>query len=147
MAAVAAGRIALAELDAALEAEQSFAVETTFSGKGYLARLRTARLAGWRIAVFYVGLDSPDLALQRVRMRVAAGGHDVAAEDIRRRYIRSLENLRAVVALADLVEVYDNSGPPSDAHRVARIEAGRLMTALADLPTWLSPFLGARPVG
>ena len=57
----------------------------------------------------YVCLNSPERSIQRVRERVAQGGHDVPDDDVRRRYGRSLRNLTAAVRLADQAVIYDNS--------------------------------------
>ena len=76
------------------------------------ARLGYRRLkaAGYRIAIFYFWLNSPQLAVRRVKLRVALGGHDVPADDVRRRYARSSANFIGLYApLADEWVVYDNS--------------------------------------
>jgi hypothetical protein len=57
----------------------------------------------------YICLDTPERSIQRVRERVAQGGHDVPDTDVRRRYIRSLLNLPAALSLAHQAMVYDNS--------------------------------------
>lgn len=57
----------------------------------------------------YVILNSPDLNVQRVRLRVAKGGHDVPEDKIRQRYAKSLEQLPWFFEHADRVFLYDNS--------------------------------------
>ena len=59
--------------------------------------------------LYYVGLDSPELAIQRVKNRVNDGGHGIDEATIRNRYNASLENLKEAVLLCDSVAVYDNS--------------------------------------
>ena len=68
-----------------------------------------ARQRGYQIELVYIRLSSPELALQRVAARVARGGHDVPAQDVIRRYARSLENLPRAMQLADKVTILDNS--------------------------------------
>lgn len=110
-AAVAAGRLMLAEIARLVRAGESFAFETTLSGVGHVARLRRMKRAGYRIEMVYLRLASPQLALRRIAMRVRQGGHAVPAEDVLRRFARSSENfVRVYRQLADAWTVYDNSG-------------------------------------
>ena len=92
-------------------ARTSFAFETTLSGIAYVARLRKWRAAGYRIEIAYLKIESPQLALKRIDARVKQGGHNVAREDVLRRFGRSWLNFeRLYRSLADAWWVYDNSG-------------------------------------
>jgi len=111
IAAVTAGRVFLAELDRLAAAKTSFAFETTLSGRGYAARLRTWKAAGYRIEIAYLRIASTELALKRIASRVRQGGHNVPKEDVIRRFERSWANFSRVYRpLADAWSVYDNSG-------------------------------------
>ena len=72
---------------------QSFAVETTLSGKGQVKLIRRARKAGYQVVLYFLWLPSPQESIHRVRQRVIKGGHHVTDKDIRRRYPRILHNL------------------------------------------------------
>ena len=110
IAAVAAGRVFLAELDRLARTRTSFAFETTLSGRTYASRLGKWKTAGYRVEIIYLKIDSPQLALKRIAARVKQGGHDVPREDVLRRFARSWTNFdRIYRSLADLWEVYDNS--------------------------------------
>jgi predicted ABC-type ATPase len=106
---VAAGREVIQRTRAYLRSGESFSIETTLSGGGYL-ETRQAAEQGF--------FGSADLRMhgpggrkhQRVRARFSLGGHDVPDEDVRRRYERSLANLAPAVALAHEAQLYDNSG-------------------------------------
>lgn len=74
---------------------QTFALESTLSGKTYIRLFRRARELGCEIELHYLWLSSADQAVARVRLRVKQGGHHVPAADIRRRFKRSLEHLLA----------------------------------------------------
>lgn len=114
IAAVAAGRVFLAELDRLARAKTSFAFETTLSGRTYAGRLRKWTAAGYRVEIVYLKIDSPQLALKRIAARVKQGGHDVPREDVLRRFARSWANFDGVYRpLADAWMVYDNSGSES----------------------------------
>ena len=89
IAAVAAGRVFLAELDRLAAARTSFAFETTLSGITYAARLRKWTAAGYRIEIAYLRIESPQLALKRIAARVNQGGHNVAREDVLSRLLKN----------------------------------------------------------
>ena len=111
LAALAAGRIFLRELDRLAKARADFAFESTLSGLTYLGRLKRWRAAGYRIEIVYLRLRSPRLALRRIAARVKQGGHDVPRADVLRRFNRSSINFeRSYKLLADTWSVYDNSG-------------------------------------
>lgn len=114
LAAFAAGRRLLEEAQALVAARESFAIESTLSGNTYVRLLRQARGQGCRFLLHYVRIDSAAQAVQRVRLRVLSGGHDVPEEDIRRRHERSLRHfLEDYLPLADEWGVWDNAVPPA----------------------------------
>jgi predicted ABC-type ATPase len=109
-AAIAAGRVFLAELDRLARTCESFAFESTLSGIGYVSRLKKMKQAGYRIEIVYLKVRSMRLALRRIAARVKQGGHDIPREDVLRRYQRSWDNfVRVYRPLADAWSVYDNS--------------------------------------
>lgn len=109
-AAMAAGRLFIAELDRLACARVSFSFETTLSGLAHLARLKRLEASGYRIELLFLRLNSSQLALRRVAARVRQGGHDVPRADVLRRFKRGWQNFPAYRALADSWAVYDNSG-------------------------------------
>lgn len=116
LAAVAAGRELRQRLDIALCRQESFVLESTFSGRTLLRTVRQARNAGFVIIIVYLFLDSPDRCVERVRERVQKGGHLVPEADIRRRFPRSIQNFwRLYRPLADhWVLVYNSGNQPLD---------------------------------
>ncbi len=110
-AAVQAGRLMLAELERHFLAGQSFAFETTLSGRGYLRHIKRWQVAGYRVELIFLRLTSADEAVARVAQRVKQGGHDIPEAVIRRRFDAGLENLTRFYAPAvDIWALYDNSG-------------------------------------
>ena len=109
-AAVSAGREVIQRTRAHLRSGESFSIETTLSGGGYLETMRQAAEQGFLVHLIYICTDRAEENIQRVRARFALGGHDVPDEDVRRRYERSLTNLAAGIALAHEARLYDNSG-------------------------------------
>jgi len=111
VAAVAAGRLFLKELDRLAKARLDFAFESTLSGLVYLSRLKRWKAAGYRIEIVYLRLPSARLALRRIAARVKQGGHNVPRADVLRRFNRSWNNFEKFYRLfADAWSVYDNSG-------------------------------------
>lgn len=111
LAALAAGRLMLREIERLVSAEESFGFESTLSGRSYLSRIRRWKADGYRIEIIFLNLDSPSLALARIRARVKQGGHPVSQMDVLRRFDRSRENFaHEYRPLADAWAIYDNSG-------------------------------------
>jgi predicted ABC-type ATPase len=111
LAAIAAGRTVLREIDRLATQRVDFAFETTCSGLAYGHRIQAWKQTGYRIEMVYLRLHSTQLALRRVAARVRQGGHDVPRADVIRRFSRGWENFRRIYRpLADSWVVYDNSG-------------------------------------
>jgi predicted ABC-type ATPase len=72
--------------------------------------LKTPERAGYAIELVYVGTADVAINLQRIRQRVAAGGHDVPEADVLRRAKRSFDHAPEIVPLADNIAIFDNSG-------------------------------------
>jgi len=88
-AAVQAARILLGEIRESLSRKETFALESTLSGRTYRLILDRALKEGYEIEIHYLWLSDANQAISRVRQRVAKGGHHVPAQDIRRRFKRS----------------------------------------------------------
>lgn len=109
-AVLAAGRLMLQRMRSLASGEQSFAIETTCSGKGHLNFLRHCKALGWRVTLVFLWLPSPQIAIDRIAQRVAAGGHNVLPEIVVRRYWAGLRNMHAhYLPLADVAAIYDNA--------------------------------------
>ena len=87
----------------------SFNQETTLTGRSMINNILKAKKLGYKIIMRYVGLNSPELAIQRVAHRVIMGGHGIPEEDIKRRYYVSLSKLKELMSLIDELYIYDNS--------------------------------------
>ncbi len=111
LAAIAAARIVLREIDRLAKARADFAFESTLSGLTYVRRLESWRREGYRVEIVYLRLKSSQLALRRVAARVRQGGHDVPRADVVRRYSRGWKNFQLIYRpLADSWAIYENSG-------------------------------------
>jgi len=136
---IGAGRKALAQQATYLRGKESFLIETTFSGNREIALMRDAKEKGFKVNLVYVGLATPQASVLRVAARVLAGGHNVPADDIRRRRERSLANLPEGAMTADRAFLFDNSRRK---HRLILVhEEGRLRMVAKSIPAWLKPHL------
>ncbi|MDL0080993.1 zeta toxin family protein [Helicobacter zhangjianzhongii] len=92
-----------------IQTHQSFNQETTLCGASITKLFSTLKANNYAITLYYVGLDSVEKAKQRVKIRVAKGGHDIDSKLIERRFCTSLQNLKAIAPLSDDVLLFDNS--------------------------------------
>jgi predicted ABC-type ATPase len=111
ISAISAGKEVLRSAKEHLRRAESFAVETTLSGKNYLQMMQYARGFDrcFEAVLIYIWTRSVEINLARIVKRVLVGGHDVPEIDVRRRYLRSLQNLPAAAGNADQVLLLDNS--------------------------------------
>ncbi len=108
-----AGRLLLGEVRDSIRRKETFALESTLSGKTYLRQMREAKTRGFVIHLHYLWLSSVAIAIARVRERVKKGGHNVPVANIRRRFGRSVHHLVSDYApLADRWAVWNNDNVP-----------------------------------
>jgi predicted ABC-type ATPase len=120
-----------------LEARKSFATETVFSHPSKLDIITDAQDRGYMVIVMHVGVDDPDLSVERVRTRTEEGGHDVPEQKIRDRYARGQPLIRQAVLRADRGMVFDNSRLNEPPRLLLLFTAGRLVQAEPMLPDWI----------
>jgi predicted ABC-type ATPase len=89
---IEAGKIMLRRLQELLLRKADFAFETTLSSRSFVGLIKQAKEIGYTVNLFYYWLDTPELAIERVRIRVAEGGHDIPQDTITRRYTGGLKN-------------------------------------------------------
>ena len=110
-AAIQAARLTLAAIAQHVAQRESFAFETTLSGKAYAQQIPQWRQLGYRVELFFLSLPSAEVALQRVAERVRQGGHDIPEATIRRRFDAGKRLFLDVYQpLVDQWVLYDNSG-------------------------------------
>ncbi len=109
-AALSAGRIMLSRLRELSRQRATFAFETTLASRSFAPWIEELVKGGYRFELLYLWLDSPELAIRRVRERASMGGHSVPEETIRRRYFSGLKNFFELYRpLATHWRFYDNS--------------------------------------
>jgi predicted ABC-type ATPase len=108
--AVAAGRVMLRRLRELAASGADFAFETTLASRSFAPWIAGLRENGYEFRLAFIWIPTPDLAVVRVRGRVAAGGHHVPEDVVRRRYERGVDNFfKLYRPLADRWLVLDNT--------------------------------------
>jgi predicted ABC-type ATPase len=109
-AAAAAGRIALTRVGRLIGERKTFAWETTLSGRTTKAWVLKAKEVGYFIKLVFIWIQSLDESIERIQRRVREGGHSVPAQDVRRRFLKTLRNFfNDFCPLADAWKLFDNS--------------------------------------
>ncbi len=121
-----------------------FVFETTLGGDSITGALLDAVAAGVRVSVWYCGLDSVELHLERVAARVQRGGHDIPEPLIRQRYRRSMRNLCRLTPGLHQLAVFDNSRPLDPQGRpqlreLIRMRQSELLHCERRMPSWAKP--------
>ena len=108
--AVSAGRLMLRLIDDYVRKGETFAFETTLSGRSYARMIPNWQAQGYRVRLYFLSLPSAEMAVARVRKRVREGGHDVPAEIVRRRYHVGMRNFHLIYRdIVDAWDLYDAS--------------------------------------
>lgn len=88
---VHAARLMLGQIDALVDERKSFMFETTLASLTYARKIPVWRRQGYSVALTYLRLPSVKVAKERVRKRVAAGGHGIPDDVVHRRFFKSAD--------------------------------------------------------
>lgn len=113
----------------------SFNQETTLTGRSIINNINLAKEKEFNVIMNYIGVESSDIAKERVSIRVSKGGHGIPNETIERRYRESLINLKNVVDICDRINIYDNT---EMLELVMVISNGKVIWENEKIPDWLN---------
>ncbi|MBO7511029.1 MAG: zeta toxin family protein [Bacteroidales bacterium] len=112
-AAIRASRFMLMKFHYLFEKSMNFGIETTLATKTLLKMAHKAQREGYEVTILYFWLRTPDMAVERVKARVATGGHYIDEETVRRRYYVGLHYFfTEYIPFCDHWILLDNSTPP-----------------------------------
>ena len=112
-AAIRASRFMLMKFRYLFDKRMDFGIETTLATKVLLKMARKAQKEGYEVIIMYFWLRTPEMAIERVKARVATGGHFIEEETIRRRYRMGLNYFfKEYIPFCDRWILVDNSTPP-----------------------------------
>lgn len=132
------GKLAVQRLEDALAEGVNFTQETTLSG-GYPKRLcRRAKQAGYTIRLYYVGLDTAEESLRRIKNRVERGGHDIPAKDVQARFSHRFADVAKILPYCDEAKFFDNN---NGFVQVAEYRNGQLLQVGPRCPAWLQELM------
>ena len=103
-----ASKIFLQSLKQKLASKETFAFETTLSGRSYLTQIPQWQYEGWNVVLIYLYIPSAEFSASRVLQRFEQGGHNVPADAIVRRYPRSIKNLFLYSEVCDKTLCFNN---------------------------------------
>ena len=108
--AIRASRLMMERVDQLILHGADLAVETTLATKSLAGVIAGAQSQGYKVGLFYFWLKNPELAVKRVAIRAASGGHSVPEGTIVRRYRQGMDNLRNIyLPICDTWVLIDNS--------------------------------------
>ena len=127
---IAAGREALAQQKAFIEAKQSFIVETTLSGRREVELMKTAKEAGFKVNLAYVGVRNSSMSLFRVGTRVQSGAAS-SVGTVTSISAKCFEQSSSAREVAESV----TSSASSSLHRTQQVRAARAPPSLTPAPS------------
>lgn len=104
-----AGKMAINMFKKAIKNNQSFLVESTLSSNTIIKQIATAKENNYSVRAYFVGLESVDYHIDRVKNRVSKGGHDIPEATIERRFDKTYGNIKKLFPLVNYLKVIDNS--------------------------------------
>lgn len=131
---LAGGREAVRRIEHYLSKGISFTQETTLSGFRTERTAQRAREAGYRVRLYYVGLDTAAESLDRIANRVRRGGHNIATEDVMRRFSERWEAVARVLPYCESASFFDNN---NGFVCVAEYQNGQLLRLGSYQPQWI----------
>ena len=134
---ISGGRAALRKIEECLAKGIDFTQETTLSGSRTLKTIQRAAGLDYFIRLYYIGIGSYEESLVRIKARAAKGGHDIPAEDVKRRFEKRFDDLARVLPYCREVVFYDNE---NGFRAVGEYRNGSLGFIGDDTPLWLREF-------
>jgi predicted ABC-type ATPase len=112
-AGIDAGKIMLTRIKELIKLQLDFSFETTLSARHFVNLIKDAQQQGYFVTLVFFWLNSVELAIERVKMRVSDGGHDIPEDTIKKRYKSGIANLiKMYIPVCDYWMVLNNSVTP-----------------------------------
>lgn len=128
------GKLAIERIEDCLKKGINFTQETTLSGVRTLKTIQKARELDYFIRLYYVGVNSSEESIKRIKNRVEKGGHNIAPQDVERRYSKRFEDLAKILPYCNEVRFFDNENGFTEK---AEYKNGSLITKGGYVPDWI----------
>lgn len=132
---IKASRTAMSLLAKYIANEVTFHQETTLPGNVILKQIKKAKEKGFEIRLYFVGVESVEVSLNRVKKRVTKGGHGIDEATIRKRFAAMPDQLKTILPLCDTASFYDNT---VRFRRLALTKGDVIFDSDMDLPSWFN---------
>ena len=136
---IEAGKTAISKADYFLAKEMSFSQETTLSGFRTERVVKLAKGKGYNVCLFYIGLNTAQESMNRIKNRVEKGGHNIDAADVVRRHSKRFEDLAKVLPYCDEARFFDNENGFVE---VGEFKNGELIPKGDYRPDWFAELTG-----
>lgn len=128
------GKIAIERINNSLDMGINFTQETTLSGLRTLKTIKRAIERYYYIRLYYIGVNTAEESIKRIKNRVEKGGHNIADDDVKRRYNKRFEDLQMVLPYCNEVHLFDNENGFIEK---AEYKNGQLIIKSDDVPDWI----------
>ena len=128
------GKAAIERINKSLKMGVNFTQETTLSGVRTLKTIKKAIANDYYIKLYYIGIDTAEESIRRIKNRVEKGGHNIPQEDVIRRYNKRFDDLLAVLPYCNEVHFFDNGNGFME---VAEYRNGSLVIKSESPPRWI----------
>ncbi len=125
---------AIEKINNCLENGYSFTGETTLSGSKTARTCAAAKEKGYFIRLYYIGLNTEQESIKRIKNRVEKGGHNIPEDTVRNRFNTRFESLKKVLPYCDEALFFDND---NGFIQVAEYRNGELIVTTDNPPRWL----------
>lgn len=132
------GKAAIEQINSAIEKGINFTQETTLSGVRTLRTIKQARERDYRIRLYYVGVNTAEESIRRIKNRVEKGGHDIPTEDVIKRYSKRFDDLLAVLLYCDEAFFFDNENGFVEC---AEWKNAKFFVKVSNPPKWLAELM------
>lgn len=124
-----------------IHARKSFTYETVMSHPSKIDFMKFAMEQGFKVYLYFIATEDPQINVSRVKLRVAQNGHNVDSEIIKKRYYNSLNNLKTAVINSNRAFIFDNS--QKQANFICEIIEGSKgkLNKPDEVPYWVATYL------
>ncbi|MBK7683298.1 MAG: hypothetical protein IPJ26_12925 [Bacteroidetes bacterium] len=115
---------------------KSFSYETVMSHRSKIDEIQLANKLGYRTYLYFICTDDPLINIDRVKNRIAKGGHPVSNEKIEARFHLTLKILPRAIQKVSRAFLFDNSG--KNMRLIAETYQNQLQLKSDELPNWFT---------
>lgn len=133
-----AGKLAVSMIEDCFIHNSSMVRETTLCGRTILTSINRALDADYEVTIHFIGVETEEICRQRIRSRVAKGGHNITNTDLHRRYPQSFERVKSLIPLCKEVFFYDNT---TFFKKISKYVDGNEVWHADELPMWYTSLI------